>query len=177
MIDVLDERGNKTGEVLSRKDIHQLGKIHRAVHLYLFDKANNLLLQRRSYNVDHYPGMLSISVTGHVDAGESSREAVEREFQEELGLKQNSAKIEFLFSLRQDAYLRQNYIDRQFNDIYVCWADFCMQDVALEAEAISEVKLVSFSEFENMVTKQTGDLVPVYKEACIQLVDLLKSRF
>jgi 8-oxo-dGTP pyrophosphatase MutT (NUDIX family) len=30
--------------------------------------------------------MFSISVTGHVDAGESSQEAVARELKEELGL-------------------------------------------------------------------------------------------
>jgi len=61
-IDVLDEHGNPTGEVLSRQEVHTQGKIHRAVHLYLFDKSNNLLLQRRSFNADHYPGMFSISV-------------------------------------------------------------------------------------------------------------------
>ena len=46
LIDMLDENGISTGEILSRKDIHRLGKIHRAVHLYLFDSSNNLLLQR-----------------------------------------------------------------------------------------------------------------------------------
>ncbi|MCG8340009.1 MAG: NUDIX domain-containing protein [Cytophagales bacterium] len=78
-IDVLDDYGNRTGKVLSRKEVHELGKVHRAVHLYLFDKSNQLLLQRRSHNTDHYPGMFSISVTGHVDAGESSSETVQRE--------------------------------------------------------------------------------------------------
>jgi isopentenyl-diphosphate Delta-isomerase len=85
-IDALDEQGYPTGEVLSRKEIHRLGKLHRAIHLYLFDQSNNLLLQKRSAQVDHYPNMFSISVTGHVDAGENSWEAVVRELQEELGL-------------------------------------------------------------------------------------------
>jgi len=109
-IEVLDWQGHKTGEVLDRKDIHKLGKIHRAIHLYVFDKNNKLLLQRRSKNVDHYPDMFSISVTGHVDAGEDSKEAAARELKEELNIDPDLVKIEFLFSLRQDFYLNTDYI-------------------------------------------------------------------
>lgn len=36
-IEVLNEHGHSTGEVLSRQAIHAQGKWHRAVHLYLFD--------------------------------------------------------------------------------------------------------------------------------------------
>ncbi len=52
-IDVLDECGLRTGKMLSKQEIHALGKLHRAVHLYLFDQANKLLLQRRSDHTDH----------------------------------------------------------------------------------------------------------------------------
>jgi hypothetical protein len=86
MIDILDPNGDPTGAVLSSKAAHRLGKFHRAVHLYLFNKENDLLLQRRPESEDHYPGMLSISVTGHVDAGEGSLEAVGRELREAIGL-------------------------------------------------------------------------------------------
>ena len=57
-----------TGEVLSRKEIYRLGKLHRAAYLYLFNKDNNLLLQRRSDSADYYTGVFTISVTDHVDA-------------------------------------------------------------------------------------------------------------
>ncbi|MBP6952404.1 MAG: NUDIX domain-containing protein [Alphaproteobacteria bacterium] len=77
-IDVLDDFEIRPGEALSRKEIHYLGKIHRAFHLYLFDKSKNLLLQRRSHMTDYFPAMFSISLTGHVDAGESSAVALYR---------------------------------------------------------------------------------------------------
>ncbi|MCC8416253.1 MAG: NUDIX domain-containing protein [Rickettsia endosymbiont of Gnoriste bilineata] len=97
--------------------MHELGKVHRAVHLYLLSESNELLLQRRSYNTDHYPGMLSISMTGHVDAGESSSDALRRELREELGFNATDMKINFLFSFRQDVEVNPKYIDRQFNDV------------------------------------------------------------
>ena len=86
-IDVLDDCGLRKGYTLSRKEVHEQGAIHRAVHLYIFDqKGVSLLLQKRSPNVEHYPNKYSISVVGHVNAGEYSYAAVQRELMEELGM-------------------------------------------------------------------------------------------
>ena len=82
LIDVLSDAGLRTGEVLPRAEIHRLGKKHRAVHLYLFNSKNELLLQRRSLTVDHAPGFFGISVTAHLDAGEFSSATVKHEVAE-----------------------------------------------------------------------------------------------
>jgi 8-oxo-dGTP pyrophosphatase MutT (NUDIX family) len=95
--------------------------------------------------------MFSISVTGHVDAAEHSREAVARKLQEELGLDPQHVQIEFLFSLRQDAQLRPTYIDRQINDVYVGWVDFKLKDIVLTKKLFSAASLVPFAAFEAMV--------------------------
>jgi len=175
MIEVLDSSGNPSGEVLSRKEVHRLGKLHQAVHLYLFNKENKLLLQRRSELVDHYPSMLSISVTGHVDAGESSLEAVRRELHEELGLNAEYQDFKFLFSFRRDAELSSTYIDRQINDVYACRIDFAIKNVFFDSTEISEVRYVSMSDFEKMVKLNDGDIVPVYSDALEQVVPLVEE--
>lgn len=94
-LDVLNDSGLRTGEVLPREEIHRLGKLHRAVHLYLFDLQGNILLQQRSAQVDHYPGEFSISLTAHVDKGESSSFALYREIQEELQLAPKADDMSF----------------------------------------------------------------------------------
>ncbi len=120
--------------------------------------------------------MFSISVTGHVEAGENSWEAVVRELQEELGLDPKHVQVEFLFSIRRDAQLSPTYIDRQINDVYVGWADFKLEDIVFDREAISEVKLVPFAVFEAMVKRRSEELAGVYQEECSQLVGLLGGR-
>lgn len=176
-IDVLDQYGLRTGEVLPRAQVHRLGKLHRAVHLYLFDGSNRLLLQRRSLLTDHYPGVLSISVLGHVDAGDSSGKTVRREVEEELGIDASGLNFEFLFSYRRDAELRPTYVDRQFNDVYACWADFIPADIRFNRDEVSEIKLVSFHKFRKMVEQGSSDLAPVYTDECRDLIYLLKDRF
>lgn len=159
-IDVLDEDGKPTGEVLSRQQVHAWGKLHRAVHLYVFTPDNQLLLQRRSPHVDHYPDTLSISVTCHVDAGENSRQAVHRELKEELGLAVQADQIAFLFSYRQEVNLSPDYIDRQFNDVYACWLDIEIAAIRFDTQEVRELKLVSFATFMRMVRERSGELPP-----------------
>ena len=101
LIDVLSPSGLRTGEILPRAEIHRLGKHHRAVHLYIFNSKNEVLLQRRALTVDNYPGLFGISVTGHVNAGESSSAAVRRELEEELGIDASQLRLDFLFRIFQ----------------------------------------------------------------------------
>jgi isopentenyldiphosphate isomerase len=176
-IDVLDESGLRTGEVLSRSDIHRLGKLHRVVHLYLFDTKGRLLLQRRSLTVDHFPGALTISVLGHVDAGESSMDTVERELEEELGFSRGRVSIRFLFSYRRDATLSDEYIDRQFNDVYAAWGDFTLSDVAVDSEEVTGVNLVEFAEFVAMASDPSSALADVYRDEARDLVYFLARQF
>lgn len=175
-IDVLDEHGLRTGEVLSRKDIHLQGKIHRAVHFYLFDHDNNLLLQRRSLKVDHCANMLGISLTAHVDSGENSSVALYREIKEELNLNPSQMRIHFLFSFRQDAHLNSEYIDRQWNDVYACWHKFNIKDISFNTDEVSELKLIPFSLFKEMVFHKHDELVPFYYKECRDLIYFLNEK-
>jgi len=168
-IDVLDEYGSRTGEVLLRKDIHRLGKVHRAVHLYLFDMQDNILLQRRTEQADHYPGEMSISLTGHIRSGEGSFAALKRELKEELNLDIQVLDIQFMFSFRQDKILSANYIDKQFNDIYFCKNDFRLEDIKFNSQEVSSLELMPFTKFTKLI--QVKDLP--YKKAIEDLLYFL----
>ena len=45
-IDVLDENGVKTGEILSRREIHKRGLWHRAIVVAVINEKNEILLQQ-----------------------------------------------------------------------------------------------------------------------------------
>lgn len=85
--DVVDENDVVVRQE-TRGDVHANGWIHRAVHLFMFDKRGNLLLQKRSHLKDKHPGVWDSSAAGHLDAGECYRNAAERELEEELGFEE-----------------------------------------------------------------------------------------
>jgi isopentenyldiphosphate isomerase len=175
LIDVLSDTGLRTGEILSRAEIHRLGKYHRAVHLYLFNSQNELLIQKRSLTVDHAPGVYGISVTGHIDAGEFSAETVRRETEEELGIDASQLEIDFLFSYYQEAILHKAYIDRQFNDVYVTRADIDPALIDFDRADVSEVKFVPFAAFQAMLLDESSLFAQTYGNACRDLLYFLRG--
>ena len=62
------------------------GIIHRVIRIFIFDIEGNLLIQLRGPHVFSLPGRWDQSVAGHVDVGESYRDAAHRELSEELGI-------------------------------------------------------------------------------------------
>lgn len=163
LIDVLSPAGLRTGEVLSRTEIHRLGKPHRAVHLYLFNTRNELLLQRRSQNVDHARGAYSVSVVGHIDAGEYSAATVRREVAEELGISTAALQIDFPFSHYQEALLENGtYDDRQFNDVYFTRADLDLAALHYDREALTELRRVTLDAFRGMLDDPETGLGTIY---------------
>ncbi len=85
LLDVADEQ-NQVLRQATRREIHDNGLIHRAVHILVFNKNHDCLLQQRSLLKDRHPGVWDSSAAGHLDAGEDYETAASRELEEELGI-------------------------------------------------------------------------------------------
>jgi isopentenyldiphosphate isomerase len=92
---LVDEDGNFLGKAL-RSVCHD-GKsllLHPAVHLHLFNSKGMLFLQKRAITKDIQPGKWDTSVGGHAGPDETIEEALVREAEEELCIR--DFKPEFL---------------------------------------------------------------------------------
>lgn len=82
---VVDENDRVIGAA-PRGEVHGNNLRHRAVHLFIFNRAGQLLLQKRSRWKDRHPNVWDSSAAGHVEAGEEYNRTAERELAEELGV-------------------------------------------------------------------------------------------
>ena len=82
--DLLDLAGQPTGEVHRRGTPLPDGRMHRAVHVWLYLPDGRLLIQQRASTTEHHPGRWGIT-GGSVLAGEDTLTAARRECVEELG--------------------------------------------------------------------------------------------
>ncbi len=82
---VVDELDRVTG-VAARSEVHGNNLRHRAVHIFIFNRAREVLLQKRSRWKDRHPNVWDSSAAGHVGVGEEYDATALRELDEELGI-------------------------------------------------------------------------------------------
>lgn len=93
--DVVDENNCVIGRE-TRHEVHTRRLLHRAVHVFVFNQAGELFLQRRSRWKDLHPRRWDSSAAGHLNAGEDYDKTAAREIEEELGI---SAPVEFVMKI------------------------------------------------------------------------------
>ncbi|MBI4176702.1 MAG: NUDIX domain-containing protein [Candidatus Aenigmarchaeota archaeon] len=84
--DVVDDDDNVIGRA-TRQECHRKQHIHRAVHVFIFNRKGEMLLQKRSRSKDLNPNKWTSSASGHLMPGERYTGAAHRELEEELGIK------------------------------------------------------------------------------------------
>ncbi len=100
MLVLVDESDRVVGH-LSKGQCHDgEGVLHRAFSIFIFNRAGELLLQRRSAAKRLWPLFWSNSCCSHPRQGETMDEAVTRRLQQELGL---STELQFLFKFQYQA--------------------------------------------------------------------------
>lgn len=86
LIDVVDPATGNRIETRSRAEVHAEGLWHQVFHCMVIRRsARSIVLQQRSRSKMAFPGRLDLSVTGHLEAGESPTDGI-REAEEELGV-------------------------------------------------------------------------------------------
>lgn len=159
LIDVLDENGVHTGEVLPRKEIHKRGLWHRAIVVAIVNEKNEVLLQQRSEKKDKNAGMWDISVAGHISAGQDSLSAAAREINEEvsvlLGYRTEIKDFRYMYCFRKEQKFGEEYIERQFYDFFILRTSG-VDDKTLffQQEEVQAVKFVDLSTIQRLVEKK-----------------------
>jgi len=85
IFDVVNDRDEVIGE-RPRSEVHRLRLNHRAIHVLVYNRRGDVLLQKRSIRKDCFPGTWDSSASGHLDRGEAYDACAVRESREEIGL-------------------------------------------------------------------------------------------
>jgi 16S rRNA (adenine1518-N6/adenine1519-N6)-dimethyltransferase len=92
IFDIVDDEDRIIGSA-PRREVHAGSSRHRAVHIFVFNQAGELFLQKRSRWKDMHPLRWDSSAAGHVETGCTYEETAPRELHEELGI---DAPVDFL---------------------------------------------------------------------------------
>lgn len=163
MIDILTPDGKPTGKQALKSEAHQKGWFHATVHVWLFTKEEQLLLQKRALTKKVFPGLWDISVAGHVMAKEEILEAAKREVLEEIGIAFQDHEL-IKIGTRIHQITHQNGIqDNEFHHVFIAELKTAINHLSPQTEEIDELKLFNLDILHN-THKHKNVLLPEYHE-------------
>jgi isopentenyldiphosphate isomerase len=149
LLDILDESGRPTGEVVAKSEAHRLGLWHRCFHCWICGSDSEgpyLLLQRRAAAKDTWPGYLNITVAGHLSAGEETLDGL-REVEEELGLRVNPGRLVPLGTRKVVQQIPAG-CDREFHEVFLLVDDTPPERLRLQKEEVEAVFRLNLDDVE-----------------------------
>ena len=156
LLDVLDERGSPTGEVVWKSEAHRRGLFHRCFHCWVAgeDAAGfYLLVQQRHLAKDTWPGYLDVTAAGHLKSGEEPLAGGLRELEEELGLRVEPGRLVPLGTRRIEQEIPQG-CDREFHDVFLLLDGTPPQDLRLQEGEVEAVLRIELGDAEALGTGQ-----------------------
>ncbi|MCM5661350.1 NUDIX hydrolase [Galbibacter mesophilus] len=141
-VDILDKEGNPTGEVLLKSEAHKKGLFHPTVHIWLYSKKGEVLIQKRVSTKKTFPNKWDVSVAGHISAGETPISSALREIEEELGLNVSQEALDKIGIHRSSVVHSKDVIDCEFHHIYLVELKKPIESLELQETEVAEVKLI-----------------------------------
>jgi len=81
---LVNEQDEQIG-LMGKQEAHEKARLHRAFSVFVFNDANQMMLQQRALHKYHSPGLWTNTCCSHQREGESNIEAGTRRLQEEMG--------------------------------------------------------------------------------------------
>ena len=135
------------------------------VHVVIFNSEGQMLIQRRTPEKFIWPNRWDVSAAGGVDAGETSRQAAERECREELGYALD------LTGVRPSVTV--NY-DGGFDDFFLVVREVDLSVLRLQETEVSEVRWAGLDEVLALAAEEQ---FVVYPESFLRFLFDMRETF
>ena len=151
-LDIVDENGQPTGEIIDRETAHAKGILHRTSHVWLARRKNGniqILLQKRAKHKSSFPGCYDISSAGHIPAGDSYEISALRELEEELGVQAEEKDLIYCGDRKvvwDDVFFGKPFHDRQISRVFLLWLDRDESEFTLQEAEVDGVLWVDFDQ-------------------------------
>jgi len=112
---LVDREDNEVG-AMEKMEAHRTGALHRAVSVFLFNSAGELLLQQRAAGKYHSPLLWTNTCCSHPRPGETAAAAADRRLLEEMGL---VCELHHAFDFYYEADMGNGLTEHELDHIFV----------------------------------------------------------
>lgn len=150
-LEILTEDGEFTGKSCLKSEIHQKGIFHPTVHIWLYTKKQEVLLQQRAKSKLICPNLWDVSAAGHIAFGETLIEGGLRELKEEIGVQLKPKDLLKIGINKCMQSYNNGIIDNEYHHVYIAEFNGDIDKLELQEEEVQAVKLVTIPEFKTLL--------------------------
>lgn len=165
---LVDEHDKPWGK-LEKDQVHQLGLLHRAFSVFIFNSKGELLLQQRADGKYHSAGLWTNTCCSHPRFGEDLKDAVARRLEEEMGL---NCETQFIFSFIYKSKFENGLTEHEFDHVYYGVSD---DQPEPDPSEVSQWKYMTLNELETDISVNPANYT-VWLRICLpKLIEYLNA--
>lgn len=148
-LDIYDGYRNKTGKIVERRYPMKLNinEYYLCVRCWIINENNEILLIKRNMNKIH--GGMWENIGGCVKSGETSKEAIKREINEEIGINIDIKKLQLLKTQKETEL---------FKDIYYIKMLIDKKKINIKQDEVEDFKFLKLKELKMFVRDNKIDV-------------------
>ncbi len=157
--------------VQDKLSAHIEGLLHRAFSIFIFNSQSELLLQQRSNGKYHSPGLWTNTCCSHPRPGESTLDACNRRFYEEMGM---SAELKFSFSFIYQFKFLNGLTEHEYDHVFIGQTD---QEPEINLNEVQAWKYINIPDLEIEIAFNPELYTPWLKICMAQLKENLPFKY
>ena len=165
---LVDELDNALG-TMEKQKAHEIGVLHRAFSIFLFNSKGELLLQKRNEAKYHSGGLWTNTCCSHPKPGEKIKDSAVTRLMEEMGIETDfKFAFNFLYKVKFDNGLTENEFDHVFVGHYE-------GEPVMNPEEVSDWKYASINTIKEELENYPHSYTEWFKIALPKLEEYLKD--
>jgi isopentenyl-diphosphate delta-isomerase len=153
-----------------KMEAHQLGLLHRAFSVFLFNSKGEMLLQKRAISKYHSGGLWTNACCSHPRKGETIEQAASRRTREELGCEPELQKIHsFIYKAALDNNLTEYEID------HVLFGNY-EGEINLNVDEVSEIVYLPIQQIRQAMNEQPEMFTVWFKIIFEEVISIIQLR-
>jgi isopentenyl-diphosphate delta-isomerase len=155
---------------MEKMEAHQLGLLHRAFSVFLFNSKGEMLLQKRAISKYHSGGLWTNACCSHPRKGETIEQAASRRTREELGCEPELQKIH---SFIYKAALDNNLTEYEFD--HVLFGNY-EGEINLNVDEVSEIVYLPIQQIRQEMNEQPDKFTVWFKIIFEEVISIIQLR-
>lgn len=145
-IDIYDEQGNPTGEVLKYTQTHDKELWHPITLVWVYNSQGEVLLAHRTAERDGFPNSWDVSASGHIQSGDSAIATAVHVLREGLGVQVKPNEMMQIGLVKDSFPLVNGKTHNEHATIFMTHRDVNLERLELQSSDVDGARWMSLRE-------------------------------